>query len=191
MKNIKDIKSLLINEKNITALAKKENNFFNLKKLLGVDIDQSQSIRFGNLYQDWIKSLASNFGAEIIDIHFMDIYKTGNVKTNKGLKDIDILFRFNGKMYYFEAKTSLDLDSEKSKATYAKISDVTEYIKTEYPDDEVVSGVLSCWYEKEIGLPFKLKTDAFFIKDIFNILGIEASKEEYYELMREFGSNLK
>ena len=55
MKKI-DIKSLLINEKNILTLKKNKNKSWNIKRLLGVDIDQSQSVRFGNMFQNFIKS---------------------------------------------------------------------------------------------------------------------------------------
>ncbi len=188
---MKDIKNLLINEKNIKLLEKKENTSFNVKKLLGVDVDQSQSIRFGNLFQDFIKSLVTSVGGVVIDVQFLDVYETGNTKNNKGLKDMDIWFNFKNKMYYFEAKTNLDLDSEKSKATDTKISDITKSLMDNNQEVEVVAGVLSCWYEKEAGLSVKVKTNVCYIKDIFNILGIECSKEDYYNLMKEFGAKIQ
>lgn len=189
--NMKSIKELLINEKNIKLLEKKENTSFNVKKLLGVDVDQSQSIRFGNLFQDFIKDIVKSVGGDVIEVQFIDVYETGNTKSNKGLKDMDIWFNFNNKMYYFEAKTNLDLDSEKSKATDSKIADITKSLIDNNNGIEVVAGVLSCWYEKEVGLSVKVKTNVFYINDILNILGIDYTKEEYYNLMKEFGNKLR
>jgi hypothetical protein len=189
MKTI-DIKSLLINEKNINLLKKNENTSWNVKRLLDTDLDQSQSIRFGNMFQDFIKSVVIAAGGEVLSQQFADVYETGNTDSNKGLKDVDIWFKFNSKMYYFEAKTNLDLDSEKSKATDNKVEDVTMWMKKNYSDIEVVSGVLSCWFKKETGLSVKVK-NVFFMEDIFNILDIEMTSEDYYTIMKEFGKSLK
>lgn len=188
MKKI-DIKSLLINEKNILLLKKNENTSWNIKKLLNVDIDQSQSIRFGNMFQDFIKSIIISAGGEVISQQFADVYETGNTGKNKGLKDIDIWFKLNSKMYYFEAKTNLDLDSEKSKATDSKVEAVTNWMKKTYPDIEVISGVLSCWFKKEAGLSVKIK-NIFYMNDLFNILDVEMTSEYYYSIMKEFGKSL-
>ena len=188
MKTI-DIKSLLINEKNINLLKKRENTSWNVKRLLGTDLDQSQSIRFGNMFQDFIKSVVIAAGGEVLSQQFADVYETGNTDTNKGLKDVDIWFKFNSKMYYFEAKTNLDLDSEKSKATDNKVEDVTNWMKKNYSDTEVVSGVLSCWFKKETELPVKVK-NVFFMDDLFNILDIEMTSDDYYTIMKELGKSL-
>lgn len=188
MKTI-DIKSILINEKNINLLKKNENTSWNVKRLLDTDLDQSQSIRFGNMFQEFIKSVVIAAGGEVLSQQFADIYETGNTDTNKGLKDVDIWFKLNSKMYYFEAKTNLDLDSEKSKATDNKVEDVTNWMKKNYSDDEVVSGVLSCWFKKETGLPVKVK-NVFFMCDLFSILDIEMTSEDYYTIMKELGKSL-
>lgn len=188
MKKI-DIKSILINEKNINLLKKNENTSWNVKRLLNTDLDQSQSIRFGNMFQDFIKSVIVAAGGEVLSQQFADVYETGNKDTNKGLKDVDIWFKFNSKMYYFEAKTNLDLDSEKSKATDNKVEDVTNWMKKNYSDAEVVSGVLSCWFKKETGLPVKVK-NVFFMGDLFNILDIEMTSDDYYKIMKELGRSL-
>jgi hypothetical protein len=189
MKKI-DIKSLLINEKNINLLKKNENLSWNIKRLLGVDLDQSQSIRFGNMFQDFIKSIVIDAGGEVLSQKFADVYGVGETKQNKGQKDVDIWFKFNNKMYYFEAKTNMDLDSEKSKSTDTKVDAISSWMKSNYPEQEVVSGVLSCWYTKEVGLPVKVK-NVFYMENIFQILDIEFSKQDYYDLMINFGKSLK
>lgn len=188
MKQI-DIKSIIINEKNINSLQDKNDDSFNIKKLLGVSLTQSQSIKFGNAFQNIIKDIATSAGAEVLTQQFADVYGVGETKSNKGQKDVDIWFKLNNKMYYFEAKTNLDLDSEKSKATDLKVEAISSWMKVKYPEYEVVSGVLSCWYTKEIGLPVKVK-NVFYMEDLFRLLDIDFSKNQYYDLMKDFGKSL-
>lgn len=189
MKSI-DLKSLLITEKNIELLKKNDQLAWNIKKLLDVNLDQSQSIRFGNMFQNFIKSIVIEAGGEVLSQQFADIYGVGDSKTNKGQKDVDIWFYYGDVMYYFEAKTNLDLDSEKSKATDQKVELISEWMKINYPDKKVVSGVLSCWYTKELGLPVKVK-NVYFMQDLFKLLQLQISGDEYYNVMKEFGKSLE
>lgn len=62
-------------------------------------------------------------------------------------------------------------------------------MKLNFSQYEVVSGVLSCWFKKETGLPVKVK-DVFYMEDLFKILDIQMTSEEYYSLMREFGKSI-
>jgi len=179
--------NVLITEKNISSMRKKIKDDYNLKKLLGNNnLDQSQSIRFGNIFQDVIKDFACSCGAIVSGEHFLDIYNKGtDVKNNKGHKDMDIFFEYNNVIYYFECKTNLDLDSEKSKATNKKVIDIIDYLGNR-EIKKVVGGVLSCWYEKEEKLTVKVD-NVFFMKDLFNILKYEISKDKYYNIMKEYG----
>lgn len=102
-----DIKSIVINESNIKSLKDESKDSFNIKKLLGVELTQSQSIRFGNIFQKIVKDMIKSAGGEIIPMQFADVYNVGETKQNKGKKDVDIWFKLKNKMYYFEAKTSL------------------------------------------------------------------------------------
>jgi hypothetical protein len=187
--NLNNLQSILINENNINTLKSTDDNSWNIKRLLGVNLSQSQSIRFGNVFQQFIKDLVKSCGGEIIDQHFIDVYGVGSEKSNKGLKDIDIWFTYNGVMYYFEAKTNMDLDSEKSKATDNKVEDITNWIKNNNLNTEVVSGVISCWFTKEVGLPVKVK-NVLFMEDLFKILNIDIQSSDYYDLMKKFGQSL-
>ena len=188
--NISDVRTLILNEKNISHLKEVEDNSFNIKKLLGTKLTQSQSIKFGNIFQTIIKDIVKSKGGEVLTQKFADVYGVGETKLNKGHKDIDIWFLLDGKMYYFEAKTNLDLDSEKSKATDTKVEDITQWMKNNYVDYEIYSGVLSCWWDKEPGLPVKVK-NVVFMKEFFEIIGVDISSEEYYHIMKEFGQSLK
>jgi len=181
------MKNLLINKENIDIMKVKENNDFNVKRLLkNPNLTQSQSICFGTVFENFVKSLIESKDLNLRKEKLVDIYSTGT-KTNKGKKDIDISFANYPNLYYFECKLNLDLDSEKSKATDDKVGKITTFLTEENKNINIVSGVLTGWYENEKGLPNKLKTKVFFMKDLFEILDIKISKEEYYSMLEEFG----
>jgi hypothetical protein len=164
--NSNDIQSLLISENNIHNLRYIPNDDWNVKKLLGVNIDQSQAIRFGSVFQQFIKDLVKACGGQIIEESFLDVYQKSIDETNKGKKDVDIWFTFNSKMYYFEAKTNLNLDSEKILATDKKVEDIYNYIQENNSDIEVVNGVLTCWYTFLYGRFFQNIKHSNFISGI-------------------------
>lgn len=89
--------------------------------------------------------------------------------------------------YIIDPKINLNLDSEKSKATDKKISDITSYLKTIHPNKKIVSGLITCWWEHEKGINVKTKTNLFYIKDFFKLMGITTTKENYYHTMKKFG----
>jgi hypothetical protein len=181
------MKDLLINEDNVKLMCVKENTDFNVKRLLNNNkLDQSQSIRFGKIFENFIKSLIKSKGYELINEQLVDVYGTGS-KTNKGKKDLDICFIKDDNLFYFESKLNLNLDSEKSKATDDKISEITDYLITENKDVSVFSGLITCWWEKEEGMSITTKTNLLFMKDFLELLDIKSTKEEYYNMMSDFG----
>jgi hypothetical protein len=183
-------KKILLTEENIDYLKDEKIESWNIKKLLGIKLSQSQSIKFGFVFQYLVKKLIISAGGVIIDKKFIDIYNTGNSgKKNKGLKDVDILFSMNNIIYYFEMKTNLNLDSEKSKSTDIKVADITNWVIANYPDNIVKAGVLSCWFKKEPNLEVKVK-NVFYMEDLFGSLNIDITREEYYSVMAEYGKSI-
>jgi hypothetical protein len=181
------MREFLINEENISLMGIRKNTDFNVKRLLGNDrLDQSQSIRFGKIFEKFIKDLVKSRGYELINEELVDIYGTGS-ETKKGKKDIDICFIKDNSIFYFESKLNLNLDSEKSKATDEKISNITEYLITQNSGYTVFSNLITCWWEKEDGMPISTKTNLIFMREFLQILGIETTREEYYEMMSDFG----
>ena len=187
----KELIDSLINEENISYINKKQDeDDFNIKKLLNnPTLSQRQSIRIGNIFQKWVKKIVTIAGASIIDEHYADIDNSGT-QDIKGKKDMDILFNFNNKIYYFEIKTNLNLDSEKSKETDKKINTITNWLKIKNPNIDVISGALSCWYCKEEKLMVKITSPIFYMKDIFLILNIDWDKDKYYKFLENFGKKL-
>lgn len=194
------MKEFLINNENVELMSVKENTDFNVKRLLNNNkLDQSQSIRFGKIFEKFIKDLIKSKGYELINEELVDVYGTGS-KTNKGKKDLDICFKIGSSpiatrwislkentIFYFESKLNLNLDSEKSKATDDKITNIKEYLIQENKENDVFSGLITCWWEKEEGMSITTKTNLLFMKDFLEILDIETTKEDYYNLMSDFG----
>jgi hypothetical protein len=197
--DIKSLKDILLTEQNIISLSKNENlvEDFNIKKLLkNNNISQSQSIRFGIVFQNFLKDIAKECGAHVIKqnlfstLSFVQNGLKSSHKT-KGKKDADILFVYKNVLYYFESKVNLNLDSEKSKETNKKVENLRKLFKNsnsiegqEYVD--IKHGIVTCWYKKEKHLPVKVN-DIYFIHNYFNIFDINCTEEEYYSIFEEFG----
>lgn len=111
----------------------------------------------------------------------------------KTKKEIDLLFKINKTLYYFEAKTNLNLDSEKCVATDKKITNITNYLKSHIDDfkcKNVVSGCITCWYSFDKRLHNKLKVNIFYMKDFFKLIQYEATEKSYYGYMVELGEEI-
>lgn len=180
--DILEIKNLLITEKNIGILKNKENKIYNIKKLLGNNnLTQSQSIRFGNVFQDFIINIAKKYGAVI---H----YNEKIIKIGKKNKDVDVCFTFKGVTYYFECKTNLNLDSEKSKSTDEKVEYIHNFIKSEH--NNLISGVLTCWYSPNSNIYNKLLTKVYYMSEFFDIFNVDIDENDYNKIMLELGTKL-
>jgi hypothetical protein len=180
---------IVLDEKNIETLKKKQKkDSFSIKTLLGNNtLTQSQCIRFGHVFENILKDTLSHENIEVLDTRFLYL----NTKGKK--KEADLLFKFNNTLYYFEAKTNLNLDSEKCIATDNKISDITNYLnnnKSEFECDNVVSGCITCWYETNKELNNKLKTKIFFMKDFFELINYKVTQIDYNKAMLLLGEKI-
>jgi len=186
----KIIESALINDQNIIKMKLKDIDAYNIKKLLdNPNLTQSQSIKFGKVFETFLKTLIVNRGFELIHTGFLDVNNEG-LSTKKGKKELDICFKHNNTIIYLEGKTNLNLDSEKSKITDGKILNITNYLKGNNEGMPVFNGIITCWWEKEPSLSITPKTKVMFMKDFFHILGFNITKDEYYNLMCEFGNKI-
>jgi hypothetical protein len=194
---IVNINSIVIKEDYISRLKQRQKKEYNVKYLLGNNnISQSQSIKFGKIFESIVKDIIKESGGSIIEDNFFNIYdieKSEKGHANKGCKDADILFIYKKSLYYFECKTNLNLDSEKSKQTDKKVEDFTNYFrnnkKNRFMCEEVKIGILTCWFELEKDLPNKVN-NVFFMKDFFNIFNISIQKQDYYNAFRKLGEKL-
>lgn len=117
-------------------------------------------------------------------------------KNIKGKKERDIIFIDKNKkiIYYFEVKSNINLDTEKSKSTYIKILKIKDEIEEEYPDYMIKWGLINTRYliKEHIDnylyqkyLP--IKDNIFGINDIISIM----NKEYIFKNYKEYTEFLK
>lgn len=188
-----NITKLLVNEENIKQATKeKKNNGRNLKLLFNnKNMQQHQAIKCGIILEKWIKNIISKFGLEVYpsDIIMLQL----NVKSKKRKKQIDVCFRVGNTLYYFEIKSNINLDTEKSGMTDTKVRLIKNYLENNLTNSrmKVVAGVLTVWYDEDPSFDYKLTSDIYYMKDFFEIIGHPMSKNEYYRITHKFGELMK
>jgi hypothetical protein len=184
------MRDFLINDVNVKLMSVNKNTNYNVKRLLNNDkLTQDQCIKFGKIFEDFIKKLIRHKGYKLINEELIDICAKGS-ETNKGKKNLDICFSKHDCIYYFESKLNLNLDSEKSKATDNKITQITDFLITENKGIRVYSGLITGWWEREKGMKITPKTNLLFMKDFLELLDIQYTKDEYYSMMSDFGKSI-
>lgn len=155
---------------------------------------QSIVIKFGNRWEKYLNDFAKKYGQNL-DFDCPD-YVRGH--------QIDYIVKIineNTSVNYDEIKCNVGLDSEKLPATIKKILDVKEGLDKIYADQVIKrAGILhAVVWEKEdspssfsyykrfedSGIPVKT------LKDYFNQIGIDFTREDFYTLKREIQTILR
>jgi hypothetical protein len=55
---------------------------------------------------------------------------------------------------------------------------------------EINVNILSCWWEKEKGMDIKTNKNLYFMSDFFELISCHTNKDEYYDIMKEFGRQI-
>jgi len=157
--------------------------------------EQSLSIKMGKVGEEMIKKI-------IIETPNLTLLECGvqcidQVSGKK--KDLDLIWvNTNTRtLYYREAKSNIELDSEKLPATINKIEEILQKkIHTEYPGYTIDIGVFN-WsvYNRtplERGVSQIKKCEDKKIKvehpeQLFSLLNFDWSEESYYEFFRKVG----
>lgn len=195
--SIKYLSKLFITKENIDYLNQKQKRAtnYNIKKLLNnYDLTQAQVIYFGILFQKLIISLVKDLGYNTLyDENLVQLFHIDNNKIkNKGKKDIDLCFIIGNTIYYYEIKTNLYLDTEKSYVSDKKMRLLSNYIATEYPNYKLEVGCLTAWYEHEKEMTIRPHYKIFFMNEFFKILGLtNISKSEYQSMLYSLGEKIK
>ena len=158
---------------------------YNLKRLLGNDtLTQSQCIKFGNIFESSLNAalIDSESGLTLLEIKLV-------TPSEKGKKiQIDLIFELKNQLYYFELKTNLNLDSEKSKATNKKIDKLTKHFNLDLSKyDKIHTNILNCWWKKEKGMNITTNKNVYFMSDFFELISCKTNEDEYYQMMKDFG----
>lgn len=108
---------------------------------------------------------------------------------------LDVLFRYNTVVYYFEVKANLNLDTEKSKSVKKKLHDVGKRLRTRYPSNRVVCAVLSGRYARRgdvTHLKSPLTTrDVHGYADFFDLFRTAVSPRRWEGLFRRIGAYIE
>lgn len=117
-------------------------------------------------------------------------------------RDLDLVWidKINKKIYYREAKSNIELDSEKIKVTMEKIIKFLEkHFKPIYPEYEIDIGVFN-WsiYDRKIvkkSVSHIRRVENYGIKvehprELFKLLNFKWGEEDYYNFFREMGDYL-
>ncbi len=107
--------------------------------IINRSLSQSENIRMGTA----IEKIAADIIKETTKLHNI------KSKNKKGVKERDHLWLNDTEkiIYYAEFKSNINLDTEKSKATIKKISDITKELKTEFSDYKVKSFLVAVRYK--------------------------------------------
>jgi len=184
-----EINSLIENPKNKKTKKQSDNDYYSLTYLLQdyaifSSITQSQKIRLSiEMERILIKIIEEKSSLTNI-----------KPKNKKDVSEKDHLFMNDTTIFYAEVKSNIYLDTEKKKATVAKIKKICEELKKEYPDKEIKSYLLASRYLTKEEVPQTLlKTRSYDnireriigVNDYFAELGIEKTftLDEYKSLL--------
>jgi len=154
-------------------------------------------IKIGRNFEKWFKYIVEDCGMVLLPDGVIK-----NVIGNKS-KDIDLLFMdtLQKIVYYRELKSNLELDTEKLPATYEKIKKVTEYLSKEYPEYKIDSSLMTWAVYEENDLPKKYNSkikkcnkngvSVSYPVDLFNLLDVSFSRDEYYDFFKKLGQKIQ
>lgn len=110
----------------ISCFSNKKKDISSLSYLINRELSQSDCIKLGNGVEKLLVDLVTQ-NTKVKNI---------KPKNKKGTKEKDHLFcdENTKTIYYAELKANINLDTEKSNATYMKCLDIIEKLKKEYPD---------------------------------------------------------
>lgn len=161
------------------------------------DLKQSESIRFGTLFEEALNNLIEiSDDFDSITNSKKKTFITPECKLTdiaKGNKDIDILFRQNNTIFYRECKCNLQLDSEKSKATAAKVELIESRLKVLYPKCDIDAAILSMdfYNKKNTFLNVRLEGIGDFINRLKILGDLKFTEQEYINIGTTVGERYK
>jgi len=101
--------------------------------------------------------------------------------------DIDLIWEDTktNTIYYRELKANIELDTEKTLATVAKIEIVTEWLKLTYPLHQIDSGLFgwSVWCSEDLPAKRRFKSREFpvdYFYDFCALISMEWDREDFY-----------
>lgn len=106
---------------------------------------------------------------------------------------LDLFFQYKKKIYYFEVKSNINLDTEKSKSVVKKLKKVRKKIKQKFPNKEAICFVLSARYDrktsvKNIKKPLQANKHIYGYADFFELFKVQTNKSKWTNMFKKIGS---
>ena len=152
-----------------------------LLELLDLPSSQSIVIKIGNIIEKSINEFIENFN------------RVTNLKNIHGdminFRQIDTLFKYKKKVYYFEIKSNMNMDTEKSLQCKHKIEIVNTFLKKHYKNCDVISKFLSVRYPnaeevKHFKKPIE-KQMIYGYADFFKLFNIKVNNKMWENMFKK------
>jgi len=147
---------------------------------------QSFNITFGHVIERALKTI-------IPEKYRLDLTHI-SLEDGEGRTQLDIIFRKEDTIYYFESKNNINLDTEKMPACLGKISRVKTHFEKAYPSCKIVAQILTGRYGDVQSIPKKFfvkgltSSDVIGYNEFFGIIGEKnVSKVEWKRIIRKQG----
>ena len=102
---------------------------------------------------------------------------------------VDILFCYKNRIFYFESKINMNMDTEKCIISKNKLCNIELFLKQKYRGKKVTCKFLNMWEHTSdcmdyLKFPIK-KHDVYGYFDFFKIFGIQVPKNEFNRLFND------
>jgi hypothetical protein len=171
--HILDLDNLISNNlylKKVSSNKKKDDA--SLCSLVSRPTSQSDNIKLGIAMESMFRDITSKCNPGLENI---------KPKNKKGHKERDILFRCDKtkQIYYAEAKSNINLDTEKSASTARKIISINEELRQQFPGYTINACLLALRYVNKEDIPQNLLNKytaidgfVFGVNDFLSLVGI-------------------
>lgn len=163
------INNIILNNNYVkNCISSKIKNENSLSYLINKPLSQSECIKLGICVEKVIEDIISEY------TNYVNINKHSN--SNKQ-RDHIFLDNINKRIYYAELKGNLYLDTEKTKSTCIKCTDIVNEIYLEYPGYTVHWCLLGYRYINNSEIPNRIKNKYLMIEN--NLYGIN----DYFKML--------
>lgn len=185
-------------DKKIMELKDYGNNIcYNIKKIKYVEKGSLNHLFFGNIISIHSLNVKLGFFGEkfikkLLELNNIEILEHKLQKINNEKIDIDLLFKYNNIIYYFELKSNLNLDSEKIKATICKCKKIEYFLQKKYPENNIKTGILN-WsiynniHNSKSKIFIKNNLNIYYFKNFLDIINFNWEEKDFYNYFLDLG----
>jgi len=164
------------------------------------DLTQSKRIQLGNRIENAINLAIKNHpattsrkGAGTSLWMNTDTNEVSTGGTGKGQKDMDCCFTLNNEddyVFYFEIKSNVQLDTERSKASIEKVKKITTCLEESgrYPRGVFSSHLSPLWDDTGVVISSTMKhADIMFFGQFCELMGWAITRADWIDMLQDVG----